>query len=77
MRVLHRIQMHTTQDQRIGKSLDANSDGTMAQVRSACFLDGVIIQVYYAVQVLGDYLHDAKEFQMIKDAVIYKLGQRD
>ncbi len=53
----------------IGKSLNTNTDRTMAKVAYACFFSGVIINVDDLVQIIHDKGSDALEFGKIKQGV--------
>ena len=51
-----RVEWHAEHHKSIGKSLNTNSDGSMAQVGFLCFRDGVVVDVDDAVKVKCDNL---------------------
>ena len=66
---LRRVKWHAKGHEGVGQPLNPNADGTMAEVRSAGFGDGVIIHVDDAVEVVRDSFGDRVELVEVVFAV--------
>lgn len=65
-----RVEWHAQRHERVGEALYTDTDGTVAEVGSTGFRDGVIVDVDDAIEVICDGLGDGVE--LLK--VIFAIG---
>lgn len=63
------VKWHAKRHECIGEPLDPNADETMTEVRSTCFVDGVVVYIDNTVEVIGDVFGDGLGFVEVIFAV--------
>src|SRR5690606_19093072 len=61
-----RVERHAELNERVRQTLDANTDGTVAQVRPAGFFDRIVVDVDNLVKVTRHYLGDFVQLVVIE-----------
>jgi len=72
---LGRIEGHAKSHEGISEPLDPNADGTMTEIGSACFGNGVVVNVDDTVEVVCDGFGDGVKFVEVIFAVRDKCGE--